>query len=133
MGTKGATGAKEVFLGTNTMYAIKKSKCPVIAVPSGFAFETPKEILFTTDYKFNVNNRFLTLLKDICNSHTSRLNVLNAYYGVPLDSKQQSAKDFLDTFFKEEAHLFHVARGVEVSDAIAEFQQELLEEDDFIQ
>ena len=122
MGTKGATGAKEVFLGTNTMYAIKKSKCPVIAVPSGFTFEAPKEILFTTDYKFNVNNRYLTLLKDICSSHKSRLNVLNAYYGVPLDHKQKSAKDFLDTFFKEEAHLFHVARGVHVNEAITEFQ-----------
>lgn len=122
MGTKGATGAKEVFIGTNTMYAIKNSKCPVIAVPSNFTFEEPKEILFTTDYKFDTNNRYLALLKDICSAHVSRLNVLNAYYGVPLDDKQKHTKDFIDNFFKEEAHLFHVANGVHVLEAITEFQ-----------
>jgi nucleotide-binding universal stress UspA family protein len=122
MGTKGATGAKEVFLGSNTMYTIKKSKCPVIAVPSSFAYEMPKEILFTTDYKFDVHNKFLALIKDICKTHVSRLNVLNAYYGVPLDGKQKHNKEFLDSFFMEEAHLFHVATGLHVIDAITEFQ-----------
>ena len=122
MGTQGATGAKEIFMGTHTMYTIKKVKCPVIAVPSGFKYETPKEILFATDYRFNISNKYLPLLKNICTAHKSRLHMLNAYYGVPLDSKQEKTKDFLDTYFKENAHLFHIAEGSDVVETVSAFQ-----------
>lgn len=122
MGTQGATGAKEVFLGTHTMFTIKKVKCPVIAVPSGFSFESPKEILFATDYKFSIANRYLPLLKSICDSHMSRLNILNAYYGIPLNDDQEKVKNHLDMYFKENAHLFHMSTDVDVIEAVEIFQ-----------
>lgn len=46
MGTNGATGAIEIFLGSNTQNVIKKVDCPVIAIPQGFSFVFPKKILF---------------------------------------------------------------------------------------
>ncbi|TPN87472.1 universal stress protein [Aquimarina algicola] len=123
MGTKGATGAKEIFIGTHTMYTIKKVKCPVIVVPSDFEFETPKDILLPTDYKLDVNNRYLSLIKEICDKHISRLNILNAYYGVPLDKNQKKVKDFLDVYFEENAHVFHLAENVDVIEAVEGFQK----------
>ncbi|WP_271783195.1 universal stress protein [Aquimarina algiphila] len=123
MGTKGATGAKEIFIGTHTMYTIKKVKCPVIAVPSNFEFEAPKDVLFPTDYNFNVNNAFLPLIKEICDKHICRLNILNAYYGVPLNDDQQKVKDFLDIYFKDNAHVFHIADGMDVLEAVEDFQK----------
>ncbi|WAC02798.1 universal stress protein [Lacinutrix neustonica] len=36
MGTKGASGLKEVLFGTNTVHTIKNSKCPVLAIPRQF-------------------------------------------------------------------------------------------------
>ena len=122
MGTQGATGAKEVFLGTHTMYTIKKAKCPVIAVPSGFTFHTPKEILFATDFRFHTTNKYLHILKDICELHVSRLNILNAYYGVPLDADQNITKDYLDEYFKDNAHLLHMSIGIDVVEAVEAFQ-----------
>ncbi|NER16830.1 universal stress protein [Spongiivirga citrea] len=122
MGTKGATGAKEIFIGTNTMYAIKKLKCPVIAVPSDFKYETPKEILFPTDYKLNKSNKYLPLLRSFCDEHNSRLHILNAYYSVPLDEKQEEVKAFLDDFFTGSAHLFHIAEGQDLIEAIEAFE-----------
>lgn len=122
MGTQGATGAKEIFLGTHTMYTIKKVKCPVIAVPSGFKFEAPKEILFATDYRFSRTNRNLPLLKDVAATHNSRLNILNAYYGVPMDEEQEADKRFLKDYFKDQAHLFHTAIDLDVIDAVSSFQ-----------
>ena len=106
MGTKGASGAKEVFVGTHTMYAIKHLKVPVVAVPSEFDFEEPKEILFPTDYKLSQSNKYLSLIRDICSNHTSRLHILNAYYGTPLNEDQEATKSFFDDFFKSTAHLF---------------------------
>ncbi len=124
MGTKGATGAKEVFIGTHTMYTIKKVNCPVIAVPENFEYEKPKEILFPTDYTINADNPFLSLVKNICNTHMSRLHILNAYYGVPLEDKQEETKAFLDEYFVENAHVFQITEGMDVIEAIANYQKD---------
>jgi nucleotide-binding universal stress UspA family protein len=122
MGTQGATGAKEIFLGTHTMYAIKKIKIPVLAVPSNFKYEEPKEILFPTDYKVKKNNKYLNLIREICDTHISRLNILNAYYGTPLTDGQIEIKAFLDAYFIDNAHLFHTAEGTDVLGAVEQFQ-----------
>ncbi len=126
MGTQGATGAKEVFLGTHTMYAIKKMKCPVLAVPSNFSFEEPKEILFPTDYKVDRENKYLSLLRDLCETHISRLHMLNAYEGTPLTNEQIENKAFLDDYFAGNAHLFHVAAGTDVIGAVEQFQMKTM-------
>ena len=122
MGTQGATGAQEVFLGTHTMYTIKKVNCPVIAVPSGFGYERPKEILFPTDYRLSKSNPYLSLIREICDLHTARLNILNAYYGEPLDNDQKQVKVYLDVYFKDNSHLFHIAENTDVHGAIEKFQ-----------
>ncbi|WP_432410111.1 universal stress protein [Rasiella sp. SM2506] len=122
MGTQGATGAKEVFLGTHTMYAIKKLKCPVLAVPANFDYEPPKEILFATDYKLDKNNKYLFMLRDLCDAHHSRLHILNSYYGTPLTESQLENKAFLDAYFIDNAHLFHIAEGTDVLGAVEQFQ-----------
>ncbi|WP_028375406.1 universal stress protein [Leeuwenhoekiella sp. MAR_2009_132] len=120
MGTQGATGAKMIFLGTNTMYAIKRLKIPVLAVPSGYVYEDPKEILFPTDYYVERKNNYLGLIREICKMHQSRLHILNSYFGVELSTDQAALKTFLDTFFKNSAHLFHIADGKDVLEAIDE-------------
>ncbi len=123
MGTKGATGAKEIFIGTHTMYTIKKVKCPVLAIPSDFEYEEPKEILFPTDYHLSTTNKYLPLIKDICTKHTSRLHMLNAYYGIPLNQNQKKIKDFMDIYFEKNAHVFHIADGMDVIEAVEDFQK----------
>ncbi len=56
MGTKGASGLEEVFLGSNTVRIIKSvGNCPVLVVPHNFEFFIPSEIAFATDF-----NRFYT-------------------------------------------------------------------------
>lgn len=123
MGTKGATGAKEIFIGTQTMYTLKKVGCPVIAVPSDFEYEQPKEILFPTDYHLNPSNKYIPLVKDICDKHNSRLHILNAYYGVDLGEDQEETKAFIAQFFKDNSRVFHIADGMDVEEAIEDFRQ----------
>lgn len=50
MGTKGASGIKEVLIGSNSAKVVSKSKCPVIVVPEKGVFEGIKKIVFATDY-----------------------------------------------------------------------------------
>jgi nucleotide-binding universal stress UspA family protein len=50
MGTKGASGLKEIFMGSNTAKTISRVSCPVIAVPAKASFNGLKKILFATSY-----------------------------------------------------------------------------------
>lgn len=52
MGTKGASGLKSVFLGSNTVKVISKIDfCPIIAVPADYSFDIPDTILFSTGFE----------------------------------------------------------------------------------
>jgi nucleotide-binding universal stress UspA family protein len=53
MGTRGASGIKEIILGSTTADVIEKVKCPVIAVPEQASFHQIKNITYATDYHTN--------------------------------------------------------------------------------
>ena len=122
MGTQGASGFKEIFIGSQTMHTIQKSTVPVICVPSTYRYHAPKDIVFATDYELSMNNKGISLIKDICTQYTSRLIFLNAYYGVPLDKGQLEVRDALDEYFKTSAHQFQISDGMDVLEAIEDFQ-----------
>jgi len=122
MGTQGATGAKEIFLGTNTVHIIKKASCPVIAVPSGFEYEIPKEILFPTDYEIDYQEQQLQELLEIAEKHISSIEVIHASSGYALTENQLKNKQKLDTIFSKTAHLFHDLPSQGVIAAINNFQ-----------
>jgi nucleotide-binding universal stress UspA family protein len=50
MGTKGASGARKVILGSNAARVIEKAECPVIAVPEGVKYEGIRNIAYAADY-----------------------------------------------------------------------------------
>ncbi len=64
MGTKGSTGLKEVFLGSNTWDVISNTSIPVIAVPQEVDFKQNKKLLFALDpYKLPSQKVIQSLLK----------------------------------------------------------------------
>jgi len=123
MGTQGATGAKEILIGTNTVHVIKKACCPVIAIPPNFKYETPKEILFPTDLGIDYQEEQLSALKSLAKQHFSRIDVLHVSSGYALSEVQSKNKAKLDGIFDQIAHLFHEMPNQEVITAINNFQQ----------
>lgn len=123
MGTKGATGAKEILFGSNTVHAFKNVKCPIIAVPSGFEFETPHDILFPTDYDIKYKSHHLKPINNIIDLYNIRLNILHLTYGYDLSEKQQNNKKILEKSFKKIAHLFHEQSNQTVEQGITNFQK----------
>lgn len=64
MATTGATGLKEVFLGSNAVKVIKKIDfCPLLLVPEGYDFEPVERILFVNDFRRNFEVEELTPLR----------------------------------------------------------------------
>ncbi|MGI9552850.1 MAG: universal stress protein [Aurantibacter sp.] len=122
MGTQGATGAKEIFIGTHTVHVIKRAKVPVLAIPPDFEYETPKEILFPTDYEVDFKKEPLKILLHIAKEHLSSIEVLYVSYGYKPSEKQQKNKAMLDKVLENSAHLFHDWPNQEVIEAINNFQ-----------
>ncbi|MBT8297312.1 MAG: universal stress protein [Maribacter sp.] len=122
MGTQGATGAKEILIGTNTVHVIKKACCPVLAVPPNFKFETPKEILFPTDLGIEYQEEQLRMITFLAKQHVSRINVMHVSSGYELNEEQLKNKSKLDGIFGRTAHLFHEMANQEVITAINDFQ-----------
>ncbi len=121
MGTTGATGAKEILFGTNTVHVIKKAKCPVIAVPPNFEYEAPKEILFPTDYEVEYEKKKMAPLMAIIQQHKSRINVLHVRAGYDLNSIQEKHKSQLEKLLGNSA-LFHEVPDNGIIDAVNAFQ-----------
>lgn len=124
MGTQGATGAVEILFGTNTVHAIKKTKVPLMAIPSNIEFGQPKNILFPTDYDINYTAKHVQLLKDIANTYNSEIHILHVIFGQPLAQKQEKYKKILDEYFKETDHKFYSIEKNTVTEGIYDFQKE---------
>ena len=88
MGTKGASGVTGVLFGSNTIHVIKNAKCPVMAIPSDFSFETPHEILFPTDYEIEYQAKHLKPIIEIAQNHISRVNIMHVYTSNDLTEAQ---------------------------------------------
>jgi nucleotide-binding universal stress UspA family protein len=59
MGTKGATGLKEIFIGSNTEKIVRGSKAPVISIPKSSKVKSIKNIVFPNSLRGE--NETLTL------------------------------------------------------------------------
>lgn len=122
MGTKGASKAREVLFGSNTIHVIKKAKCPVLAIPENFNFEAPKEILFPADYKIKYQSKTLKPILEIANIYNPRINILHTFNDNDLSEDQEKNKLALDNHFNNTAHLFHNVTNQKLTDAIEKFQ-----------
>ncbi len=122
MGTQGATGAKEIFLGTHTVHVIKKATCPVIAIPADFDYEIPKKILFPTDYEVEYSEKQLVGLLNLSKIHNSSIEVIHISSGYNLTDLQLQNKATLEKILEEIPHLFHDLPNQEIITGINNFQ-----------
>ncbi|GGW21936.1 universal stress protein UspA [Arenibacter certesii] len=107
MGTKGATGAKEFLLGSNTVSVIDKVRlCPLLLVPSNFAYVTPNQIGFPTDFNRGYGDE-LQPIKNLADIHNSRIKVLHINSKEHLTETQNANMDFLKTNLKDYQHSFN--------------------------
>ncbi|TYB79515.1 universal stress protein [Bizionia myxarmorum] len=122
MGTKGATGAKKVLFGSNTVHVLNGANYPVLAVPENFNFEKPHDVLFPSDYNITFRESKLKPILDIAKQHHSRVNILHVFYGEALTQKQERNRKKLETYFKDTAYIFHRVKNKNIPEAISEFQ-----------
>lgn len=106
MGTQGATGAKRIFLGTHTVYTIRKAIVPVLAIPENYSYQNIRTILFPTDYLSRYKPEEIKTLIDLAKVYTAKIIVLHATEENPHDENQERNKEFLYRDLAEVPHIF---------------------------
>ena len=102
MGTKGSSALREIFMGGNTTDVLKYlvPACPVVAVPDGYDYDLPDEIVFATDFKHAFKKPELAPLITLAKLWNSKLNVVHIHAEKELDHDQKKNKELLKNRLK---------------------------------
>ena len=92
MGTQGATGAKEIFLGSNTVYVLRKAIAPVLVIPENYTFQKIQKILLPSDYLTNYKDNELSTAIKMVKMNKAKLIVLHVKEEYDLTAGQEENK-----------------------------------------
>ncbi|WP_025743241.1 universal stress protein [Aquimarina pacifica] len=108
MGTKGATKAKQIFMGSNTVKVLQSIKdCPVLIVPDEFTYEKPIEIAFPTDLKRFYEKEELKSLLEIASLFDSAIRIFHIHEEEKLDDIQAYNYNALKRYLKNFTNSIH--------------------------
>lgn len=115
MGTRGKTNDRKVSYGSNTLQVLKYVHCPVLAIPEGYEYNPPKEILFPTNYMTPYKRRELKLLCEMTGSFRSTIHLLYIEPLKNMSHRQEDNKFFLKACLIKPKLIFE---GVEENDKV---------------
>lgn len=102
MGTKGETNNTEIIYGSNAVDIMENmTSCPVLMIPEYNVFHTPKEIVFSTDFKNIDDLQKLSVVTQIAKSSNAKVCILHINTTEELDANQIRNKQNLENFFSE--------------------------------
>lgn len=98
MGTTGASGPKEFFMGSNTVHVIKHvAKCAILSVPNKYEYNEIQRALFATDFKHDFKKEDLKCLIELQLIHNFKINIVHIKQEDELSDVQMQNKDYLQS------------------------------------
>lgn len=119
LGTKGASGVKEVLIGSNTADAIKHVECKMIVVPHQTKIQPPKHILLSSDFtseSLKLEYKIIDGLRELFNAEIDLLHVFKSF-------ERLEDISYSDLMEKKEVDI-HVLENDNVEETILEFAHE---------
>lgn len=104
MGTQGASGITDKWLGTVAASAAKNVEDPLLIIPADQDYRNLDKILFATDLEVIENEKHLRFLAELSNKYNSELNFLHVRKeGEDTDDEKVAKyRDQLNSIFGEE-------------------------------
>ena len=119
MGTNGATNAKEVILGSNTVNMIRKINCKTIIVPEECTYKPIQEILLPLDPNDTIKGKVYTDLLEFIETYQLHLHVLRVNPNSENQEKLQSDTSNLSIIDCK----YHTVNDVPIDFAVASYLQ----------
>jgi len=123
MGTKGATGTKEIFMGSNASDVIMRNSCHVIAVPEHNEFKPPKEIVFPTDYLIDYEFDDMAPLINLAELNEATIRIVHFSENDELEEDQIQNKRKLDSYLVNVKHSYHTLTNSDFEEGLNCFTQ----------
>ncbi|MEM6696946.1 MAG: universal stress protein, partial [Bacteroidota bacterium] len=118
MGTKGATGLKEVFIGSIAGSVLKKAEVPMLVIPEEATFESLESLVLAIDERGIEKGQNFELLKLLTKSFNASLNIIHVETGTG-DLEVRSQVEF---FFEEMNYqYFNLESSGDVNTTINQF------------
>lgn len=126
MGTKGATGAKEIFIGSNTVKVIKAIRNrPIVAVPESYDIQSLRQIIFPTDFTRTYENFELQPMVALSKLWQAQILVFQVGQEFLMSDTQITNKEALTKRLEGTTHSFHQVKFKSgVAKAIDDFAEE---------
>lgn len=124
MGTKGASGLKEIILGSNTSRVIGNARLPLIVVPENAVYEHLNEIAFFTDYESYFKAGEINFLLELARQSKAALHVVHVLKkGELLGPEKQKIQEDLTKKCEPIKAEFHLLTENDIENAIRLFVQ----------
>lgn len=126
MGTQGATGAKRVFMGSNTVRVIRALKNkPIVAVPQGYDLQRLQKVVFPTDFMRSFETYELEPLLELLRAWKAKLHVVYAAAEFRLNPTQEAHKKQLEGLLQPVPHKFEeIVLGKKVSSTLTGYSRD---------
>lgn len=118
MGTKGASGMKEVFLGSNTASVMHRAHIPVLVVPEDARFRTIDKIVYASDFLDHNEVQAVNRLKEFAKLMNAEVLVL--HISLPDDENSLESTRLKDNL-ADVKHSFYVESNGDIEDGIRTF------------
>ena len=123
IGTNGATSAKEVLFGSNTLQVIRQVDCPVFVIPDNYSYKKIESILFSLHHGDILKKEKLQpLFSLIEKQNKTHIHVLDIDDDAIANPNQLENRN-LQGSFKGKKHTFHALTGIPTPIAINTFVQ----------
>lgn len=111
MGTHGASGIKEMFVGSNAEKIVRRATCPVITLKSDVKLANVKKITFASDF-IKLNTKAMAALKQMQHAldvtiDFVRINTPNNFQRDKLTKAQMDALVKKEMFVKSALHIYN--------------------------
>lgn len=124
MGTRGASGAKEYFLGSNTVFVLRKVQVSVLAIPLDTAFHPIRTVLLPSDFLHQYHKEEIRPVLDLARAQQSRVILLHVGGQDFLTDVQRSNKLHLERLLEDLDYEFAREHGGEMPEAILNYSGE---------
>ena len=122
MGTKGATGLREVLMGSLTADVISKSNIPILAIPGDAKSCEIRKIVFATDFNKVDDPSCWDIVEAIVEGFSASLDLLHVNPNLGATSVEKAEEAFhLDQYLKETEHEFQFVTEKDVEKGINDF------------
>ena len=99
VGTEGADGLNEYFVGSNAEKIVRKASCPVITIQDKCELEPIEKIVFASDFQ-HADDDFIAQLKDMQKTFDAQLNVVKINTPASFTSTRHDTKQ-MEEFVKK--------------------------------